>query len=364
MVRERVDAPGLAPRYGDPGLPATITEIAIGMFPGDGAPPVFPYLGRVVAVDGYLDLAIVAIDRKYTGEPVAAGSISVPAVPLSSATIGAGRPVVVTVEPQGNEAVAATTTESTTDPRIAPRTAELVTDVPLPDGAWPGQTLILDPTGALVAFPSFSILGRPASVRGRPYPLIGPLLDAARGGTPYVSPYVVAGTGRERLDFDAWVLETSPCDQPQVTRVAAYRSGATEIVALFAASEFTQDEDYLWTWYDADAYIVTSTGSNRWKGSGAQCHSFSQTAPPGGSLPDGRYGLAVFAGGKLRLVSLVEATVGDQAAGTGALTVQGRVADADTGSPIEGAFFFLLKPGVDVAAWFNARTIRRSRPRV
>ena len=110
-------------------------------------------------------------------------------------------------------------------------------------------------------------------------------------------------------------------------------------------------------WYDPAEYSITGFGSQRWAGSGSRCHSVSLSAPPGESLPEGGYGLGVFAGGTLRLVSIVETSVGDPAA-AGALTIRGRILDADTGSPIEGGFFFLLKPGVEVASWYSDRDER------
>ena len=347
------DASGVAVRYSDPNLPATVTEIAIGIFPGNGGPPAFPYIGKVVAVDGYLDLAIVALAEHTITGPVAPGSVTVPAIQLSSATIGAGRSVVVLENTQRNTAVTTTTTESTSDARLAPRAAELVTAMPN-DGAWPGQNLILDASGALIAFPSFNPQQPPGTVRGRPYPLIQPLLAAARAGTPYVSPFVVAGTGSERLDFTSWVKEASPCGATS-SPVTAYPSRPSVITALYAASGFTSQEDYLWLWYDPTDYRFVATGTGRWDGAPSRCHSLSLTAPPGGSLPDGRYGLGVFAGGNLRMVSIVETAVGDEAAAAGRLSVRGRLVDADTLEPIEGGFVFLLKPGVDVGSWFADR---------
>ena len=80
------DAPGVAIRYGDWNIAATINSITVHASPTIGAPASATYTGGVLAVDGYLDIAVVLIE---------APGVTFAAVPASTATRNVGEKVVV-----------------------------------------------------------------------------------------------------------------------------------------------------------------------------------------------------------------------------------------------------------------------------
>ncbi len=64
-------------------LPTSVRDITILVSKGADAPAEPEFRGRVVAFDGYLDLAVVQITETFNGRIIAAGEdLGLPAVPI------------------------------------------------------------------------------------------------------------------------------------------------------------------------------------------------------------------------------------------------------------------------------------------
>ena len=343
------EAPGLALSYVDPGLVATIDEISIGVFSDGSVAPSFQYAGEVLAADGYLDLAVLALSDATTGQRLPAGSVSLPSVPLAAAPPTDGQAAVV-VDADDNSATGAAIAELVSNERIPGGPAVARTDVFIDESAIPGQYPILDTAGALLAFGAFHPYQAPLFAEGRPVALAQPLIDASRSGLTYTSPYVVPGTGQETFEFVSWQTALDPCSAANPGSVEIYPSGVTSVNAMFNATGFTEGEDLMRVWFDPVKRVFLSFDLDRWLGAD-RCVAFALNAAPGATLSDGAYGFALFAGGHLRMIANEQTRVGGAA--NGSITVTGRILDTDTGQPLEGAFFTLLKPGVDPVVWLG-----------
>ena len=351
------DSPGVAAGYGDPALPATVSNIQI-WTAAAGQPMAATYTGKVLAVDGYLDLAIVAPDSTIgdTVTQVAAGSVNLPAVALASTAPAAGSPIIALAISDGpatavlSIAAFAATVTAVNRPQPGRCCPQIVSDLGLPR-AWPGGDLLVDATGALVAYPAYLLGYVPRLANGTPADAIAPLLAAARAGTAYTSTYGTPGSGDESLTFRTWSTSQTPCASGTGGRVSTYPTNTSRIVAAFDGSRFTQNEDVLQVWVQPDTQQLLATFSGPWaEKSGRGCVSYG-IAGNGGALANGRYQLNVFAGGTLRQVASTTVKVGVAA---GSIVLTGRVVDADTGQPIADALVAVLKPGIDLRAWYSS----------
>lgn len=222
--------------------------------------------------------------------------------------------------------------------------------------AFPGGAIV-DATGALVAFPTWLAALPTLNASGRPATLVQPLLAAAQTGSGYDSPYVVAGSGDEALTLASWVTEEEPCAVATDERgdVSDYPTGAERITAMFTWSGFTDDEDTLDVWYDADPGAtdpVLLTTPGRWvDGPAGDCYALSIFMGDGSALAEGAYGVRVLAGGRLRTVGDATTTIGRQT--VDGVNVTGRVIDADTGKGVKEAWVVLLVQGTDIQDWLD-----------
>lgn len=344
------DAPGVAVRYTDWDLPAGVSSITVRTAPAQGQPVSASFTGRVLAADGYLDLAIVGLESPGVTFAAAGLSTATRAVGESVVVVDAG--TLVSGGPIDPLAFAATITEAGGNARIPTDPSWLATDLVPPDNLIPGQLLITDESGLLVALPAYSPWLSPPSVAWGWVPSLGvPLLDAARSGATYTTPHVVPGTGTEAYTFNGWT-DPEPCVSSAPVVMEAYPEGTSQITAHFDGADMTEGEDVVNVWWDPVERTLDAIGSFQWNGPGDGCVSSSLNAGEGSSLPNREYALTVFAGGTLRQVAS-ERTEVKADVPAGAINVIGRVVDADTGQPIEFAFVVVLKQGVDLGTWFN-----------
>ena len=214
-------APGLATVYGDTFLPFGDPRQLVVSVTVDDGPAVPAYRADVVAVDGYLDLAVLRIVANADGSALPAGT-RFPAIPLgSSAALQKGDDLTVYGYPglTGGELLAVAPGAVRTfvpDPRR-------IVDVPRFDiettaefSAGNSGGMALDNDGRLVAIPRSRYVDEQAVVGryARPVDLAAPLLEAARNGTAYVSPHVVPSTGAERGEDLGWTDELSCTSDP------------------------------------------------------------------------------------------------------------------------------------------------------
>jgi hypothetical protein len=353
-------APGVRVHWANPFIGDEVVQIVVNTSTAEGQPFAPAYGASVVSVEGLLDAAILQLDGTIdaTGglTPVTPGSLNLPSVPLATVDPAPGTPVTfATFSEAGPVAtgagtyteIAGTVTSYGTDIHV-PTNSWLITDI-VPLVALPGGPIV-DASGSLVAFATWLSFRTPANASGPVASLLAPVIAAAKSGTPYVSPYLVPGTGAEQLGFTGWSTTDPPC--PNTAPATSYATGITQLAPTFSYSGITDGEDYFDLWYDPEKQQILTYGTGQWTlGSDGECY-YSRLTNGGSAFPDGQYSLAIYLGGDLHGVAGADVTVGQPAAG--AVPVTGRVVDADTGQPIFFVFVYILKPGTDPQGWWQA----------
>jgi putative serine protease PepD len=354
----RPNAGGLGVQMSDPTPLLDPADLVVALVEDDAQPAVPRYFASVVAADGYLDAALIRIDRTIDGAPVAPGSLNLPFLAIGdSDALSVGDDLTIVGFPGiGLDTISLSAGKLSGylgDPRIGDR-AWMKTDAVISQGN----------SGGLAANAAEELVGLPTWVLGedlggysfiRPIALIRPMVDDALAGRPSLdSRYSVASTGTEEFTFDTWSEPVSDCQSP--VPVSTYPSGTREITAVFDYAGVADGEDLLGQWSINGEPVLRGilqfpSGTTGTEG------CYRETLSLDRGLPDGTYTVELFVGATLRRVASATTAVG--AATTtpgqaGASTVSGRVIDVDSGQPISGAVVFVLKPGTDPAAWAQA----------
>jgi serine protease Do len=345
-------AAGLGVFDADPTPAVDPVDLVVAVIEAEDEPAVPKYRATVLSADGYLDAAVIQIDRDIDGRPLAAGSLSLPTVAIGdSDALHAGDPLTVVGYPGiGGDTISLS----------SGRVSGFLSDDRIGSRAWVKTDAIVSHgnSGGLAANDAGELIGIPTRAREdvggfswvRPIALVKPLIDGARaGGRTTDSKYLVPHTGRESMSIDTWTDGTSAC--PAQNRLTAYPSGTTNIVASLKHTGFASGEDVINQWR-LDGEIVSRGGIRLPQGAENGGCYFSQLYYDRG-LPDGRYQVEVFGGPTLRAMTTAQTTIGSVGASDVA-TLAGFVVDADSGRPIAGAIVFILVPGTDLGAWFNS----------
>jgi S1-C subfamily serine protease len=399
------DAPGLAVQYasiGGYGAPSVALRVL--MTEREDQPPVPRFFAEVVAVDGYLDIAVLRITTDAEGQPVS--GLQLPAVQLGdSDAVRIGDSLSIVGFPGiGGDTVSVATGDVSgflEDPKIGQR-GWVKTSAIVHFGNSGG--LAANSAGELVAVPTRAPdfdAKDPSDIGGyallRPVNLAMPVIEAARGGVDYgPSRYAQPGTGQEQLQFVGWLPQgASGCDPSQF--LSSYPTGTSMLDAAFSFSGFADGLDYAVVWFgqvEGSAQIERlDDRTGVWEfGPSGDCLRFRVGSRSG--FANGVYGLLVGAGPSLQLIATAETTIG----GTGGpgipggpggpgptpgpatpgpatpgpatpgpatpgptlptdpdqwIGLGGRVIDATTGRGVPEAFVVIFLPGVDPIAWLN-----------
>lgn len=343
-------AAGLGVYHADPTPPVDPEDLIVAIMVSEDQPAVPMYRATVVSADGYLDAAVIQIDRNLDGQRLAAGSLDLPTVPIGeSDALHVGDPLTIVGFPGiGGDTISLSSGRVSGflgDDRIGSR-AWIKTDAVSSQGNSGG--LAANDAGELIGIPTLGYDDVGGYSFARPIALVMPLIEGARAGRRTVdSPYVVPATGRESLTLDTWTDSGTEC--PVRNRLTTYPSGVTSIIASHEHRGFASGEDVVSQWrFDGGVFL---RGGIR-LGDGAEAGGciFSYIYNDRG-LPDGTYLLELFAGPTLRAMTTSQTTIGS--VGASGATLTGLVVDADSGRPLPGAVVFLLAPGTDIAAWFE-----------
>ncbi len=345
-------AAGLGVFDADPTPAVDPEDLVIAIIVSEDQPAVPMYRATVLSADGYLDAAVIQIDRDLDGQPLSAAGLSLPTVPIgASDALHAGDALTVVGFPGiGGNTISLSSGRVSGflgDDRIGPR-AWIKTDAVISSGNSGG--LAANEAGELIGIPTRARTDVGGYSWVRPIALVMPLIDGARAGSRTVdSKYLVPATGRESMSVDTWTDSAAAC--PAQNRLTAYPSGTPNIMASLKHTGFASGEDVISQWR-LDGEIVNRGGLRLPPGAENGGCYFSQLYYDRG-LPDGTYLVEVFGGPTLRPMTTAQTTIG--AVGTSdAATLAGLVVDADSGRPIAGAVIFLLAPGTDLEAWFNS----------
>ncbi|HEX7345648.1 MAG TPA: trypsin-like peptidase domain-containing protein [Candidatus Limnocylindrales bacterium] len=346
-------APGLGVYESDPTPPVDPEDLVVAMVGAEDEPAVPTYRATVIAADGYLDAAVIRIDRDFEGRRVQPSSLDLPTVPIGDSNgVRVGDDLTVVGFPGigGNTLSLSSGRVSgfLGDERIGPR-AWIKTDAVISQGNSGG--LAANAAGELIGVPTRAPRDAGGYSQIRPVALLTAVLDAGRAGRRTVeSPHLVPSTGRERLTFESWTDTFAAC--PPANGVSSFPSNTREIVASMSHAGFASGEDMVSQWR-LDGELIYRSGRRLDPGSEAGGCLLDSIYHDRG-LPDGSYVVEVFAGPRLKPVLTAQTTVGSAVAG--ATSLSGRVVDADSGRPIARAVVFMLTPGTDPLAWRAAPT--------
>ena len=225
-------APGAAVAEGVPAsqLGANPPYLTVELTTGPSSPVVARYRARPVAVDGYLDLAVVQIYATDSGQPVSPGSLHLPYLTLGN--VGAlqlDQTVTVLGFPGVAQSDSITVTSGVvstfvpdplghvSDPRF-----ELETTARVAHGNSGGAAI--DNAGQLIGVPSLAIPGEGGDVswRLRSVAEATALITAARDHTTYHSKILVQLTGAETVtQTGVGAITQAACSGSQATTASA-----------------------------------------------------------------------------------------------------------------------------------------------
>jgi pSer/pThr/pTyr-binding forkhead associated (FHA) protein len=161
------------------------------------------YIAEVETVDGYLDLAVVRITETIGGSLIEEGDLDgLVAIPIGNASsVESGDPIQILGHPTVAQSNAATLTTGVLagpvqDTRIGSNRAYINLDAQIRPGNSGG--LVADSDGRIIGVPTLNWIEDSSNIGAmRPIDLAADLLEKARTGDPYVSPYFTLPTGEE-----------------------------------------------------------------------------------------------------------------------------------------------------------------------
>src|SRR5215831_15676636 len=203
------EAPGAAVAAGLPAgqLGSNPPFLTVELTVGQSSAAVARFRARPVAVDGYLDLAVIRIYATSSGQPVNPASLHLPYLTLGNVgSLQLDQPLTVLGFPgvSGSSSITVTSGVISTfvpDPlgHVSDPRFELETTARVAHGNSGGAAI--DNSGRLIGVPSLAIPGEGSDVswRLRSVAEAKPLIAAARSGTAYQSTLLVQPTGSERV---------------------------------------------------------------------------------------------------------------------------------------------------------------------
>ncbi len=356
-------SPGLAALYNEPEFifGDEPDALVVALVESADLPPVETYVAEVRAADGALDLAVIQITETLDGQPVDPASLNLPFVALGdSDLLNLGDEIQVFGFPgAGGETITFTRGDVSgfeSEDRVGTR-AWIKTDTTFSPGNSGG--LGANQLGEIVGVPSFTLEAAGGSInRLRSVNLAKPLIAAAQSGSSYKSPYVVAGTGSEKMELVTWAEDFDSDTSCAIDPVSSYAKGAPAAIAVFQYKGMADGEQFVAAWFLDDEILFADIASWQYGESG-DCFSV-YIHNQGEPIDTGTYSVELYAGQDLDLVGKAAVEVGGTAvsstSSTNGVQVDGVITDADSGKPIREAVVFVLNPGVDPDAWVDDPT--------
>jgi putative serine protease PepD len=304
-------APGLAVSMAQPQDTPTPPYLTVEMTTGPSSPVVARYRARTVAVDGYLDLAVVQIYATVSGQPVSPDSLHLPYFTLGNVAglqldqniTTLGFPVVadsdsITVTSGVVDTFVPDPGKHVKDPRF-----ELETTAKIGHGNSGGAAITN--TGQLIGVPSLGIAGEGTDVswRLRSVAEARPLIAAARSHTAYHSTILVQSTRTE--SFNGVAVGTTGAQACSAGRRTMAASASATFAFGYAGFPPGLDVAMYIGLPDGDHVEVGQDGSLPMETSDKNgCMFFTVNASALGldTMPAGTYQLALLAGPSLTQV--------------------------------------------------------------
>ena len=370
--------------------------LIISLLEDESKPPRETYLAELLAVDGFLDLAVIKIATTLDGSSVNTADLNFDYVELGNsdeAHLGD------TINIFGFPGIGGGTITFTKG-----SVSGFSSENPIGDRAWikTDATIAGGNSGGLGANDLGQIIGVPTIASSgaegvqvtdcrviqdtngdgrltnddtcipiggfinalRPINLAMPLIRAAQTGTAYTSPFIegpVAGndtpsTGTEQFNFVAWSEEFGE-DSCPLSPVTSFPSGVQQISAIFSFAGMTDGQQFEMYWL-LDGEVVVENQFNWDAGASDDCFAF-YVHNGGEALPDGTFTVTLYtATGQVAEQSVIVGGSGSgtEPGSTSYVFVDGYILDADTGKGIPDATVIVLYPGVDLDAWLDSGT--------
>jgi serine protease Do len=364
--------------------------LAIGLMDQEDKPPVFLYVAKVKAVDGYLDLAVIQITSSMDGSNIDPNSLNLPYVPLgNSDDLHVGDHINIFGFPGiGGDTI------TYTDGSVSGFTAEeglgdrawIKTDATIAGGNSGG--LAANDAGNIIGVPTLAASGTGGNITDcrvvqdtngdgvldskdmcipiggfinglRPVNLALPLIKAAQSGQQYASPFggsnqtTSTGSGQESFGEISWFTGTGGADCQLQDPVNSFPSGTQSVAAAFSFNGMTDGEPWAEEW-KVDGEVLYS-GQYAWN-SGDQGNTYTCLYNSDTGMPNGNYHIELYAGENLDLMTQSDIVVGGGGSSTqpsnqGVVTVFGQVTDANSGNPLPGTEIYVLNPGITFEKW-------------
>lgn len=365
--------------------------LAVGLVESEDRPAVFSYRAQVVAIDGYLDLAVIRIISMLDGSAINPADLRLPFVPLGdSDQVHVGDHVNIYGFPSiGGETI------TYTDGNVSGFTAEdqvgsrawIKTDATISGGNSGG--LAANDAGQIIGVPTQASSGAGGDITDcrviqdtngdgvldsrdtcipiggfinalRPVNLARPLITAAQTGIAYNSPYHVAppnaqGGGSEAFGPIRWFEADLNCNLGR--EVSSFPAGISAMTAMFDYSGMTNGQTWGSTWSSGGQVIYQS--NDPWDSGASGTYEFClyNSKNP---IPNGTYAVQFHVGTEKRVLTQGSVVVGSGAPPTptqptsGGITLFGTVTDSSTGKPVPSAYVFVLVSGVNYNSWAAA----------
>ena len=364
-----------------------IDTLVIDLVNTEDKPPVATYIAEKLAVDPTLDLAVLKIVSNLDGSKLDSGQLNLPWVEIGDSdkanfgdriyifgfpSIGGDTITYSTgdisgfdsEEPVGNRAWIKTeaTIAGGNSGGLAASTEGKIIGIPTQVGTGSANTVtdcryVQDTNGDGEVNQKDTCVATGGFINGvRPINWAAPLIQSARNGVAYKSPYqsdkeeaiqpLQPSSDGAELTFEGWSLLVDKKSSCPVDPAESFPSGTTQINSSFSYQNIPDGKkiNYSWKINGRDS----AKGKIDWVNN-SRCFSFS-ISNKGKALPEGDYALEIM--DKNQTIGRSNTTVGGAATGQdGGVSFTGIVTDADTGDPIEGIHVFVLKPGVDPDDW-------------
>lgn len=364
--------------------------LAVGLVQSEDKPAVFSYRAQVVAIDGYLDLAVIRIVSALDGSAINSADLRLPFVPLGdSDQVHVGDHVNIYGFPSiGGETITYTDgniSGFTSESQVGDR-AWLKTDATISGGNSGG--LAASDAGQIIGVPTRASSGAGGDITDcrviqdtngdgmlndqdtcipiggfinalRPINLARPLINAAQTGMVYTSPFggasgTTPGGGGEAFGPVTWYQTDANCNMSN--QVTAFPSGVSAMTAAFNFSGMTDGQAWGSTWFAGGTEIYQS--NDPWDSGASGSYTFclynSQSA-----MADGNYSVQFFVGNEQNVLTQGSVVVGSGVTTptqptAGGITLFGTVTDSSTGKVVANAYVFVLVSGVNYDSWAAA----------
>lgn len=308
------EAPGLAVAYGPTpgGLGTNPKVLFVAVTPKPDAPPVIKYRAKLVNADGYLDFAVLKIYADKDGNKIDTSKLDLPTLNVRSVKdLDIGDHVTTIGFPDLSQNFTNFVPASVADGkintfvpdvygRVDDARYQIVTDADIKHGNSGGAAI--DDKGELVAVPSAGLPGEGADIskRLRSVDLAIPMIDAAKSGKKYDSPYSTAGTDKEQL-VGYQITSSQPKGCNGGDEKAELKGGSPKFYVQVAMKNMNKGEDLavlLLVPGDGGQLSLSSVSAVSWWKSGDS--SGCQTIELDAALPSsGQLGVLVLSGTEL-----------------------------------------------------------------